>query len=200
MCLNSFLSGQKSTNGTVAERLDLNRNYIIDACDYELLKNIILGYDSTYEVNSVNTNNLPSDISINYNIYDPVSGARTNTYRLYSNPSISFNTSSTYGIIGYDSRAQQDGMQGVLSVKKANGSNFGTAFLVDSHTILTAAHVLYDFETHTVNNGLQFKVYDDYDTVTDVVITPNSYHIPYNFCNSSDSNLDGEYNYSDVKK
>ena len=71
---------------------------------------------------------------------------------------------------------------------------------MDSHTILTAAHVLYDFETHTENNGLQFKVYDDYDTVTGVVITPKSYHIPYNFCNSSDSNLDGEYNYSDVKK
>ena len=41
MCLNSFLSGQKSANETVAERLDLNRNYITDACDYELLKNII---------------------------------------------------------------------------------------------------------------------------------------------------------------
>lgn len=193
-----FLNGSASASGDTAERMDLYRNYVIDYNDLEILRNILLGYSSTELVNSQNTTALPAENTVWYRKYTP-SGTRVETYSLSSNTLINStalgNSTSTYGIIGSDSRAFQDGMQGVLSVRRSDGSYLGTAFVVDSHTILTAAHVLYNYETHSVNSNLQFKVYNEYNVETNVVITPDSYHIPYEFCTSGDSNHDGKYDY-----
>lgn len=193
-----FLNGSASASGETAERMDLNRNYVIDSNDCEILRSILLGSSSSELVNSQNTTALPAENIVWYRKYSP-SGTCIETYSLSSNPLINStalgNSASTYGIIGSDSRAFQDGMQGVLSVRRSNGSYLGTAFVVDSHTILTAAHILYNYKTHSLNSNLQFKVYDEYDVETDVTITPVSYHVPYEFCTSSDSNHDGEYDY-----
>lgn len=130
-----FLNGSASASGDTAERMDLNRNYIIDYNDLEILKNILLGYSSTELVNSQNTTALPAENTVWYRKYTP-SGTRVETYSLSSNTLINStalgNSTSTYGIIGSDSRAFQDGMQGVLSVRRSDGSYLGTAFVVDS--------------------------------------------------------------------
>lgn len=192
----SFLEGQKSATGSDAERLDLNRNYIIDNLDLELLKSILLEDVSTEVVTSVNTAPLPNETSVRYRIYDPVYGMVKRTYTINPNTSTVSGTTNARGLIyGEDTRAPQDGMQGVLNVQWSWGENLGTAFVVDSHTILTAAHVLYLYEQHVIIPGLKFKVFDQYNVATDVVITPKSYHIPDNFCDSPDSDSDGKYDY-----
>lgn len=185
---NSFFNGHEAVDGYIAERFDLDRNYVINVCDYEYLKDILLGNKSTSQVNSVNTNALPSNASVTYNVYNPTTGTRTNRYTLYFCPPMNLNSEpvSTCGTINGDGRLIQNGMQGVVNVQLVNGSNHGTAFVVDSHTILTAGHVLYNHETDSIYQNLKFKVFDDYNIPTDVTITPTSYHLPSNFSFSDD--------------
>lgn len=190
-----FLNGSKSSTGAAAERLDLDRNYIIDHCDKELLVDILLENTDTELVSSVNTTSLPAESDVRYNIYNPSTGGLKGNYTLHPNTSsVTRTASSNYGLIGAgDRRLPQDGLKGVLSVQTNGGAFLGTAFVVDSHTILTAAHVLYDIDNHSVNRNLQFKVYDPYDTATDIVITSKSYHIPNSFTSASGYNADYDY-------
>lgn len=192
----TFLNGGAMASGSVAERLDLNRNYIIDSYDLQILRDILLGYSSSVEVTSVNTNSLPSESDIDYRVYNPVTGYLKHTYTVDANTTTVSSIGNSRGIMyGHDSRMFQDGMQGVLNVQDASGNNMGTAFVIDSHTILTAAHVLYNYKKHTIKKNLRFVVYDDYDTPTNTVIFPKSYHIPQDFCNSMQRDLNGDFVY-----
>lgn len=63
--------------------------------------------------------------------------------------------------------------------------------MVDSHTILTAAHCLYDDTNHKGVTNLKISFYDEYNQKdTSIPATPMSYHIPYNYIQSKSCDYD----------
>lgn len=73
-----------------------------------------------------------------YNIYDS-DGYYNGSYSLSASPTLS--TSNSRGVIGTDNRVVDFTKSGVVKIITSAG--MGTGFVVDSHTIATAAHCAY---------------------------------------------------------
>lgn len=178
--MQQVLHGYKYPDATTIERLDLNRDYVIDAYDRTLLSNILSGSMSTSTVFYEFTDSLPGQSSRSYYICSPTTGAvipnSSYTLPLVSNLQ---QASSPRTIIGGDDRYAEDGFDGVINVQYSTGANAGTAFVIDSHTLLTAAHVVYN------KSGLKFKIFTDHDTQSNIPITPVAYHVPSEYVNNN---------------
>lgn len=188
-----FLNGNVGANGSTAERLDLNRDYVINSYDKNLLSSIVMGEANRPTLISNNTANLPAQESRLYRKYTP-NGMFQGDYPLEMVGDIS--QSSPRAIIGgIDNRVPENGLEGVINVQSTSGGNVGTAFVVDSHTVLTAAHVLCDDNDNDdvviVRNDLRYVAFDEYNVSLDITITPKMYHIPQNyFFNTNESIYD----------
>ncbi|MCD7799650.1 MAG: trypsin-like peptidase domain-containing protein [Ruminococcus sp.] len=184
LIMKNFLNGVYGTNsGVVAERLDVNLDGVIDDNDLTLLKNISLGLASSSTVTSTNTVALPSQQSLTYYKYNATTGVRTKTYTLSTVSNISTSsTASTRSIIGDDDRVLETGLNGVVNI-----GNNGTAFVIDDHTLLTAAHCVFNHEDGEIdfNNTLYFE--------DGTVITPVSVHVPAKYVDTIDY---GKYDYA----
>ncbi|MDO5148050.1 MAG: trypsin-like serine protease [Oscillospiraceae bacterium] len=187
--MNQFLHGSKSANARTVERLDVNGDYIINDYDRSLLSNMIInGSVTTLSYN--NTSALPIQSSRTYYVYSPSTGVRNDVYTLNPVNNITTSGTSTMSIIDGDDRYIENGLDGVINVQYSSGSNCGTAFVIGPHTLLTAAHVVYN------STNLRFKIFTNYNTESDVQITPTAYHIPSMYVSGSDS---WKYDYAIVK-
>lgn len=186
-----FLNGSVSADGTTAERLDVNRDYIINAYDKSIISSILLGDEQIRSITSWNTSNLPNSESRSYREYYP-NGTFSGAYILPAVSDISGISIPSRGILGDDdNRTPENSLRGVIRIEKSvnlddddednDDPNWGTGFVVDDHTILTAAHVLWeDGQTDSIIENLNFVIYDDFNTPSNETITPVKYHIPYN--------------------
>ena len=186
-----YLSGALEVNGTTAERLDVNRDYIIDLIDYDIVMSYVMGAIS-HPVGSVNTDSLPMQEHRLYNVYDASTGYQEYSYYIYRDEDV-----NSRAILDFsDDRNEEAGFNGVLKVENSSGDLLGTAFVVDNHTILTAAHVLHP---GIVNSNICFKVYDANNNPLNVSITPLKYHIPNAFTSIPyDSHYANPYDYAIV--
>lgn len=184
-----FLNGSVGADGATAERMDVNRDYVINEYDRTILSSILLGDTNTSTLNSVNTTELPEQESRVYYKYTP-NRMFQGTYTLDSVNNVS--QTSPRCIIGDDDdRVPENGFEGVIKVNTSDGH--GTAFVVDDHTILTAAHVLHN--GNSIRNNIDFVIFDDYNTETNITITPEMYHIPQKYVSNTD---DQAYDYAIV--
>jgi V8-like Glu-specific endopeptidase len=148
---NRYLSGNIELVDYV--RADLNANCVVDAVDSEILlryiteSNIALPYTndgggSSYaSVGATSVNTLTG-----YTVFDATSGDFVYGYTLDANAI----TDNSRIVIGNDGRYRDDSLSGVVKILVSYVDDFGitrktwgSGFVVDSHTIATAAHCVY---------------------------------------------------------
>lgn len=131
----------------------------------------------------------------NYTVFDAKTGEALDEYSLDPNP-ISDNSRVA---IGEDTRYRDDTLPGVVKIINKD-VNFGTGFVVDAHTIATAAHCVFDMSSGSFQ--------DSDKSISRIVLTDNSgkvfkeitdvceVHVPNKFIVIStkmDRNQDDEY-------
>lgn len=169
-----YLSGIKSTSsGTIAERLDLNRDYIIDVKDKNLLNSILLGTTSVTRTSSQNTTMTVYNSTKYYYKYNAQTGEKIDCgedegkYKLLALGNIAILNTQTMSIVGgVDDRFIDNSKSGVVRLKYYNESDheyqdLATGFVVDSHTIMTCAHALYSRSTNSAVKEIRAYFYDN---------------------------------------
>lgn len=186
--LRNFLHGiKKSANNGMTQRLDINLDGIINSDDETELSNIIVGNSGTtnFEYAIVN-NDIPNSTSQSYQKYNAQSGiAMGNSYTLNALTSIP-DYASTYSIIDEDTRQIDYYNPGIVKISSSIGS--GTGFVVDNHTILTAAHCLYYNNQFATN--VNYTLYAFNGSSAGGVHSAVTYHIPVNFIGNSSVTYD----------
>lgn len=168
-----YLKGNISADGATAERLDVNRDYVINSYDKEILTSIVLGDMSSTTMQSVDTTSLPQSENREYYKYN----FKTNNSSYYNLYAVNNVIAPSRGIIGTDDRVQEDGLSGVVKI------GGGTAFVVDSHTLLTAAHMIHNTQSFITNLDITF--YGDYNEPLNISVTPTAYHVPVKYIEDS---------------
>ncbi len=184
--LQQFLNGNIYADGATAERLDVNCDYVINEYDKSLLSSIIMGSISTYTIESSNIDSLPAQESRTYKKYSIITG-QTTEYTLDPLGNIPIRT-----IIGNNDRTLENGLAGVVKI------NGGTGFLVDNHTILTAAHVIYNANSGYINN-INITFYDNANTPANPPsrnVIPIAFHIPKQYVLNPASSASIDYDYA----
>lgn len=189
--MNQFLIGVKAAgDGVVAERLDYNQDGVIDKVDLESLKNVMIGVAETETTTSQSTTALPAQSAQTYYVYDAQTGAYRTNYILSPVAAISQVSSRT--IINGDDRDDDYTKSGVvmLNYKKSGLNKVATGFVVDSHTILTVAHCMFDLDNNNSCTNLTYTLYNSDGSVS-ATNSAVSYHAPKIYIDqSSDKNFD----------
>lgn len=183
-----FLKGSVSATARTAKRLDINQDNVIDSRDMDALFEIIDSGETSHLTYPSSLATLPPQKTdsltggIEYNIYRAGSGSYVDSYRLRPVNGLTSYTPSSRGIIGTDDRVREPGLGGVINVQSSSGENFGTAFAVDSHTLLTAAHVIYQKNNSSgeIPSNLKFVVFG-VDNEPLMELHARYYHIPNYF-------------------
>lgn len=205
--LNRYLAGQVELVNYVSA--DVNQNCVVDTVDAQIilqyLTDIIpslpyIGYGggSSYaSVGAASVNTLTG-----YTIFDATNGEMVGAYSLDANAV----TDNSRVIIGEDTRYGDDALSGVVKIltvfEDSTGTlnnSISTGFVVDSHTIATAAHCVFkrgsgDFQDSKVeiqkililNNlgNVQLEITGMYDV-----------HVPNGYISKSDTECKG-YDYA----
>ena len=156
--LNRYLAGQVELVDYV--RADVNANCVVDAIDANILTQYItesisslpyIGYGggSSYaSVGAASVNTLKG-----YTIFDATNGDMVGSYYLDSNPL----STNSRGVIGTDTRYGDDSLSGVvkLIIKDLDSGkcSFASGFVVDEHTIATAAHCVFNTSMGSYSNS-----------------------------------------------
>lgn len=185
-----FLTGHVTANGYTAERLDFDNDYIIGAKDRSALSQLIMSSQTPPTLQYTDPSALPVKSNKTYYVYNPSTGSKI-TSETYTLPTLYDNTGLPKTIIGTDDRIPEtnSGLDGVINVQYSNNSNCGTSFVIDSHTLLTAAHVLKNNSSSAVS-GLKFKIFNGSSTPSSQTVTPVRYHIPSEYMNYGSSSYD----------
>lgn len=113
-----------------------------------------------------------------YRVYDATTANYISTYQLTPNPKIDNSKSP----ILPDERVVDFSKSGVVKLMNAT-SYIATGFIVDSHTIATAAHCTYNKKITGI------RIFNSDSTIA-LTATPVQYHIPENYVGSQNSNYD----------
>lgn len=200
LALKKFLVGNIGTNsGAVAERLDIYRDGIIDNADFDLLKQIILGTETSEEMTSNNTTALPSHSTKYYYKYDASTGTQIGSkYSVADVGNISTGSGvSVTTIIGDDDREIDYSNSGVVKLTFNSGS--GTGFVIDKHHILTCAHCVYDTSSNSPVTNLKYTIYNSSGSVK-ATYSASNYHVPEEYQNASSYSSTGYlYDYAIIE-
>lgn len=116
----------------------------------------------------------------NYTVFDAKTGESVDGYYLDSN-SI---TDNSRLVIGEDTRYRDDSLPGVVKIIKADGT-FGTGFVVDAHTIATAAHCVFSMDFGKFNNSKKsisrILIIDNNGNVCEEITDACEVHVPNKF-------------------
>ena len=196
-----FLLGKVSADGATFERLDTNKNFIVDNVDYQTIRNINLGLENSVQITSTNTDgssdyNTYVQYELTYNKFNAVNGSKIEQYTIPAVSKIS-TSSPRSGIINGDDRVIDYNQSSVVVL--TNGTKvIGTGFIVDSDKIVTAAHVLYDTESDVAQNNIKYILFNSKGQKIDINgnvvsnqssymgISADSYHIPEYYVRASD--------------
>lgn len=132
---------------------------------------------------TANDNSDAANSSRTYKVYNATNGNYLRSYTLTP-----LNTSdNSRGIIGTDERVIDWTKSGVVKIIDTDTS-IGSGFVVDEHTIATAAHCVYDYDKY--ENGpssiSEVLLFDTNGNIEQTV-TPIEYHVPINFINVADN-------------
>lgn len=191
--LRNFISGNRgSVNNRLTQRLDVNLDGVISERDVEELSEILLNDDSTtlYNYETV-SNDVPQSTNMSYQKYNAQTGASIGTAYTLQHVNSVPDYSSTYNIIGNDTREIDYYNPSVVKINSSVGTF--TGFIVDSHTILTAAHCLVDKQTGELASNLSYTLYAFNGSVVWSAKSAVNYHIPINFIQS---NYSSNYDYA----
>jgi V8-like Glu-specific endopeptidase len=133
-----------------------------------------------------------------YYVFDPITGNKISSKTYTLGTLYDTTNSSPETILGIDNRIAEtsSGLSGVINVQTALGESGGTAFVIDSHTMLTAAHLLK--QGTKARGGLQFKAFNGSSTPSSLSITPVEYHIPSIYMTSTSTVEKCKYDYAIV--
>ncbi|MDE6020046.1 MAG: trypsin-like peptidase domain-containing protein [Ruminococcus sp.] len=129
------------------------------------------------ETSAVNT-------SKSYKVYNATTGSYIKSYTLAPNAV----EDKSRGVIDTDDRIVDFGKNGVIKIIRNDGCT-GTGFVVDAHTIATAAHCVATkpdknatyYNTASISKILIFK---PDGTIEQTITNPKQYHIPNNFAST----------------
>jgi len=195
-----FLNGRyKSSNDHMTQRLDVNCDGVIDIEDRETISYITLG-----EITSDNVayNTIDGDITSSYSraykVYDAQSGSFIENYTLAASNQLP--DSSVYSIVGTDTRQVDYSKSGVVYLKmNCNGKETcGTGFVVGEHTILTAAHCVFDTYNNNIPvSNVRYTLFNANGISAMSSVPAVSYHVPQEYVNYTlpfyEEEIDGDY-------
>lgn len=184
--LNQYLIGMiEITDYTKA---DTNADCLVDIVDSNILRMRLAEQVSSLPCTTYGGGSQYANVgvqSINeseeYTVFDAKTGAGKSNYTLDPNPVVD---NSRIRIGDEDSRYRDDTLPGV--VKIITNNSFGTGFVVDAHTIATAAHCLYHGE-EKFNSNTQLKrilILDNSGNVEKTITNMYSTHIPNIYINN----------------
>lgn len=133
----------------------------------------------SFDANASNTSRI-------YRRYNATTGAFLGRYMLGA---LNVNDNvSTYNVIGSDDRVVDFTKSGVV---KLMGSDeyIGTGFVVDSHTIATAAHCIWDYDNNSSIQISEIRLFDANGNISKTV-TPVEAHIPQIYLNNKGAGYD----------
>ncbi len=115
----------------------------------------------------------------NYTVFDAKTGESLDEYALDPNPI----TDNSRTVIGEETRYRDDSLPGVIKIIK--GASVGTGFVVDAHTIATAAHCVFDYEDGNFQNTRhqisRIVLTDENGDVCKEIKNPCEVHVPTQF-------------------
>lgn len=114
-----------------------------------------------------------------YYVYDGLTGEFLRQYTLNEVPYVD----NSKSVIGTDTRTVDFSVSGVAKLMSETGY-IGSSFVVDGHTIGTAAHCVYNRSTNSVNMVEAIRLFDMIGDVTKVAY-PVEIHVPKNYITSS---------------
>lgn len=191
------------------DQLDADDNGVVsyvDAVYYQLHDAGILNMPSSPNMSSNQNMSLSPTATTStdtrtYCVYNASTGANKNRdYTLsvsdHNNTSQS-NTASPDGIVGNtDDRVPDWSNRGTAKILTNTG--FGSGFVVDNHTIATAAHVVYDTEIHASTRIDDVLLFDSEGNK--VSVTPVEYHVPKLYQNHTEYSTEYDYALITVKE
>ena len=141
--------------------------------------------------NAMSPDSVTSTISRSYNVYSKSTHAFLRSYTLNVNQSSNSNgTAGTMNVIGTDNRIIDWNNSGTVKIQ-IGLSGWGTGFVVNEHTIATAAHVVYDTAGNYVPDILSVKVFDS--NHNPVTVTPVEVHVPTDYVNATEHDRQFDY-------
>lgn len=152
-------SFNKYLNGMVDlvdySKADTNADCVVDLVDRMILSKYIsrvitaLPYTAEGGGSSYATVGAASvNSGMGYTIFDATTGAYASSYYLDANPI----QDNSRDVIGEDDRYGHDALNGVVKIIK-DDTTFDTGFVVDAHTIATAAHCVFSYGSGTFQNA-----------------------------------------------
>lgn len=188
--LSLFLRGSNSTaDDLMSQRLDVDLDGIIDNCDLDAIADIVRQSASTYSIAYTSTNeSVPTQSTVSYSKHNASTGAKVgNNYEL--SPVSSITDMSPRAIIGSDTRQIDYSKSGVVELTMnfvgLSGNYVATGFVVDEHTILTAAHCVYDTKENAPSCNLSYTLYNS-DGTPQATYNAEYYHLPQAYVGLSD--------------
>lgn len=154
-----------------------------------LLMILSFSYTANDNSNAVNS-------SKTYNVYN----ANGNFLRSYSLAPLETNYNARK-VIGDDERVIDWTKSGVVKIIISTYS-FGSGFIVDKHTIATAAHCLYDYDLKMFEGVTKILLFDadgnvikykDDKGIEKDSITPVEYHLPKEFITNNQNRKESDY-------
>lgn len=146
----------------------------------------ILTHKEVFATSSINT-------SQTYYVYDGITGEFLRQYTLDAVPYVD----NSRSVIGADTRTVDFSVSGVVKLMSQTGY-LGSGFVVDEHTIGTAAHCVYNRSTNSISMVESIRLFDANGDVK-MNAYPVEVHIPKNYITSS-SNTDYDYALISVRK
>ena len=187
--IQQFLAGKY--NPSDLTELDVDDNDVVSSLDSSLVQSFCLNNFIAYETNEqIMSNSIETPNS--YHVFNAQTGTYLRNYTL--SVTESNNSSSTRGIIApTDDRIPDWSNRGVAKIMSSESSAGyrGTGFVVNSHTIATAAHVVFDTETNSTKHLSEILLFDS--NQTSHAFTPVEYHVPLTFINSSSYTTTDDY-------
>lgn len=94
---------------------------------------------------------------------------------------------NTLAMIGTEDRYADNSKSGVVKIIcNDNDASFGTGFIVDSHTIATAAHCIYDYSTDTAKPIYQILIFNSTGGVAKTITSYREVHVPKSYKDTED--------------
>lgn len=187
--LNRYISGMVEL--VDYSKADVNTDCIIDTIDVSILNKYLVGnisslpYATGNNSGNASLNAQPVNSDMRYVIFDAQSGNYIDDYILSSNQTVD---NSRKTVVINEPRVIDNSMSGV--VKIITNCGIGTGFIVDNHTIATAAHVIFNREIGNFQNSAvtinKILVLNSNGNVEKTITDTSQLHIPNNFITFSD--------------
>lgn len=191
VCIIQYLSGRYSASQYCFTAMDINDDKVIDKTDAYIIQNRSLNNITTVETETKELYKLPDN---NGRYYKKYNCSTRSTYMYYLSAASALNLNvSLYSENSLPSDIADHENMNVVRLLMSDGSS-GSGFVIDEHTIATAAHCVYSGQNFV--SGVTVNIYNQNAQATSenliASFNADSYHIPNFYITQSEST---RYNY-----